>query len=385
MDSRFKIIVSSKNIYKEIELPTDAKEVKLGTGLDCDVRLHKSLFFDQIELVFSKVDSGWSVLCSDNLYLTAGDVRKLITKNLVHGDSLTVKYQSSDNEVFSFEFLIDFDNGKTKYERIIDLSDINSFMIGSANTSNIVIGSSYVNGDEIEITKKSTSLLLRVIHSNYGVYHNGNRIEGQAEIKSGDFFSISDFFFCFKNETLWTEIRPDMSVNSLNYRDMPTPNAYPKFNRNTRLKSIVNEDQIEVLDPPTKPQKPKNNLLTRLLPSMGMLVASGIMAFFGGTMIIFSVVSGVMAIVTSVVTLKEGNKEYKKSLEERIVKYNAYIENKRKEVENCRQIEKVALETTYISQENEKSRFNEFSPMLFDRTPEDEDFLCVNLGDGSVE
>ena len=46
MDSRYKIIVSSKNIYKEIELPVDAKEVKLGTSVDCDVRLHKSLFFE---------------------------------------------------------------------------------------------------------------------------------------------------------------------------------------------------------------------------------------------------------------------------------------------------------------------------------------------------
>ena len=48
MVSRYKIIISQKNLYREIELPTDAKEVKLGTGVDCDVRLHKSMFFDQI-------------------------------------------------------------------------------------------------------------------------------------------------------------------------------------------------------------------------------------------------------------------------------------------------------------------------------------------------
>lgn len=139
-------------------------------------------------------------------------------------------------------------------------------------------------------------MLLSVKHSNYGVYHNGNRIEKQAEIKSGDFFSISDFFFYFKNEALWTEIRADMGVNFLNYKDMPTPNAYPMFSRNTRIKTVVNDEKIEILDPPAKPQKPKNNILMKLLPSFGMLVAAGVMAFFGGMMIIMSAISGIMSI-----------------------------------------------------------------------------------------
>lgn len=385
MDSRYKIIVSSKNIYREIELPTDAKEIKLGTGIDCDVRLHKSLFFDQIELVFSKGDSGWTVMCSDNLYLTVGDVRKLLTKSLVHGDLLTVKYQNSDNEVFSFEFLIDFDNGKTKYERIIDLTGISVFTIGSANTSNIVIGSSYVDGEAIEITKKNTSLLLRVKHSNYGVYHNGNRIEGQAEIKSGDFFSISDFFFYFKNEILWTEIRTDMSVNSISYRDTPAPNAYPMFSRNTRIKTVVNDEKIEILDPPAKPQKPKNNIFMKLLPSFGMLIAAGVMAFFGGMMIIMSAISGIMSIFTAIMSIRESNKDYKESSAERIEKYNAYVSKKRAEVQAYRNQEHNELDELYIPQEVEKSRFASFSSDLFDRSPEDEDFLCVRLGSGDVE
>ncbi len=385
MDSRYKIIVSSNNIYKEIELSSDAKEIKLGTSMDCDVRLRKSLFFDQIELIFSKLDSGWSVLCSDNLYLTVGDVRKLMTKNLVHGDSLTVKYQNSDNEVFSFDFLIDFDNGQTKYERIIDLTGISSFTIGSAKTSNIEISSAYVNGDDIEIARIDTSLLLRIRHSNYGVYHNGNKIEGQIEIKSGDFFSISDYFFYFKNEFLWTEIRDDMSVNSLNYKDMPTPHAYPMFSRNTRIKTVVNDEKIEILDPPAKPQKPKNNIFMRLLPSFGMLIAAGVMAFFGGMMIIMSAISGIMSIFTAIMSIRESNKDYKESSAERIEKYNAYVSKKRAEIQAYRAQEHEELDELYIPQDVERSRLAAFSPDLFDRSPEDEDFLCVRLGSGDVE
>ena len=151
------------------------------------------------------------------------------------------------------------------------------------------------------------------------------------------------------------------------------------------MKTVVCKDDIEILDPPAAPQKPKNNLLTRLLPSMGMLIAAGVMAFFGGAMIIMSVISAGMAIFTSVLTLKQGNKEYKQSCEERIQKYNAYIFNKRKEIETCRADEKAVLDSLYISQDEEIRRFEVFSPSLFDRTPEDKDFLSVKLGEGAVE
>ena len=104
--SRYKVTLTSNTIYKEIELASDMQQVKVGTGVDCDVRLRKELFFGQIELVFAKNGDSWAVSCSDNMYLTVGDIRKLMTKKLVHGDVLEIKYQESDNLVFTLEFLI---------------------------------------------------------------------------------------------------------------------------------------------------------------------------------------------------------------------------------------------------------------------------------------
>ena len=108
MESRYKIILSNSNLYKEIEFSPDMQQARVGTGVECDFRLHKSLFFGQIELFFSKNKDGWSINCSDNLYITVGDVRKLATKQLVHGDILEVHYQESDNVVLTLEFLFDF-------------------------------------------------------------------------------------------------------------------------------------------------------------------------------------------------------------------------------------------------------------------------------------
>ncbi len=384
MDNRYKVILSNKNIYKEIELAPDAERVKMGTGIDCDIRLRKDLFFEQVELLFTKSEGEWSVRCSDNVYLTLGDVRKLMTRKLTHGDRLEVKYQESDNLVFAFNFLIDFDDGKTRYERSVDVSGVDTISIGGEASSTITLGSSFVRDDHIVLSKRGTDFSVCVKRTTYGVYINGKKAGTEAVLHDGDFLFVSDYFFYYKENKIWTQIRSDMKINGLHYMDCPVKNQYPKFNRNTRVKPVVCDEKIEVLDPPAKPQKPKNNLFVRLMPSMGMLVAAGVMAYFGGMMIIMSAISCTMAILTTIVSIREGKKDYKVGLKERIEKYTAYVTKKRAEIQQCREQEQAELEELFVSQTVEKQRFDAFSPDLFDRIPADEDYLCVRLGSGDV-
>ncbi len=384
MGDRYKIILSNnKNLYKEIELAPDVLQVKVGTGLDCDVRLYKEMFFGQIELLFVKNKSKWMVQCSDNLYFAVGDVRKLMTKNLVHGDILEVKYQDTDTIAFSFDFLIDFDNGKN-YDRIIDVAGKNTVSMGFDETNDIIVKSPYVQNDAIMLERKDDGFVLRIKQTSYGVYVNGKKAKDGDGIKNMDFLSMSDYFFYYKESKLWTEIRSDMRIKGLGYEDKPTPNSYPKFRRSTRIRTVINDEKIEILDPPANPQKPKNNIFIRLLPSLGMLVAAGVMAYFGGMMIVMSAVSGVMAIFTTVMSIREGNKDYKVSTAERIEKYNTYIEKKKQEIQQFRNQEHDELEEIFVSQDVERQYFKTFSPKLFERTPEDEDYLCVRLGSGDV-
>ena len=50
MENRYKIILSGNQIYKEAELPADMERVKVGTGIDCPVRLRRDLFFESIQI-----------------------------------------------------------------------------------------------------------------------------------------------------------------------------------------------------------------------------------------------------------------------------------------------------------------------------------------------
>lgn len=381
MNSRFKIILSNNNLYKEIELSPDMQMAKVGTSVECDFRLHKNLFFGQIELVFSRNKDGWSVVCSDNLYITVGDVRKLATKQLLHGDILEVRYQDSDNTVLNLEFLLDFDNGKRKYERVIDVSGCGGFSIGTAPNCNIAVKSSFVKNDYIELTKQNDGFAVKVQNTTYGMYHNGQKTGNTVKIANGDFFSLSDYFFYYKNGQLWTEIRPDIVITGLNFVDRPVVNNYPRFNRNARIKSVIENGKIEILDPPPPLEKPKGSIISSLLPSLIMVVAGLAMSMLSP----FMLISSGIGVVTGIIGLVQGNKDFKKNSAERIAKYNTYVENKKREIEQSRNEECRTLEEIYISPEVEQHNFTTFSPNLFDRDKKDDDFLCVRLGTGYVE
>ena len=379
--NRYKVTLSSNTVYKEIELASDMQQLKVGTGVDCDIRLRKELFFGQIELVFAKNGNDWAVSCSDNMYLTVGDIRKLMTKKLVHGDVLEIKYQESDNLVFTMEFLIDFDDGKKKYERAIDVSGVNSLTIGTAQNCNIAISGQYVKNDMLVLNRKADGFVVNIQNTTYGVYINGKKAKSGDVIKNSDFFSVSDCFFYYKSDVIRTEIRDDMRINSLTYQDNPANPVYPMFKRNTRVKVALNDEKIEILDPPAKPQKPKNNVISRLLPSIVMVVAGIAMSFVSP----FMLISSGLGVVTAIIGLIQGNQDFKKDAAARIEKYNNYIANKRRDIEAYRTEEQKTLEEIYIPQQVEQTRFDSFSSDLFDRTKDDVDFLCVRLGSGDVE
>lgn len=382
--NKYKVVLSNNSIYKEIGLNSDKQRVNVGTGIDCDIRLHKEFFFDSIEIVFTINLSEWSVYCSDNLYLSVGDVRKLMTKKLTHGDILEVYYRGADTLAFKIEFMIDFEDERKKYDRAIELSSATKITMGANPSFDICLSSEFVKLDDIELCKQNDVWVLTINQTTYGIYHNGKKAQAGERFAEGDFLSISDYSFYFKEDKLWTQKRQDLMIKGLRYNDKKVSDGYPKFNRSTRIRTVVNNEKIEILDPPSRPQKPKNDIFMRLLPSIGMILTAGIMAFLGGMMIAMSIISGIMAIITTIMAIREGNKDYKKALVEREKKYKIYIENKKKEIENARNQERIDLEEIYVSHQVEIERLNLFSSELFDRTRSDTDFLCVQLGTGDV-
>ena len=386
MEKRYRIIISGKQLYKEIEISPEHKSLRFGTGLNCDVRVRRGLFFEPVELLFARDEKGeWSVLCSDNLYIYVDEVRKLMSIPIHHGMEVEFRYQKTEGTVLNIQFVMDFDYEQKEYNRRYDIASLPTISIGTNSSNQLVLSGPYMNNDNIVLHKKNNEYELKIISTKYGVSHNGNLVADQALIRNGDFFAVANYGFFYKNGCLYTQQNLPIGENGLTHTDSTRRGNYPKFNRNTRVLTKINVEKIEILDPPPIPKKPKNDLIGRLLPSLSMVLISVVMASGGREYILFSLVSSVVGIVTGIRGVRNAKKDYKKEKKDRVKKYTKYIDRKKNEIDQARQEEKDILCDKYISERQEIGRLKNFSHDLFDRCREDEDFLEVRLGIGKRE
>lgn len=391
MNGRYKIIISSKNLYKEIELSPTNSEVKVGTSPECTVRLRRELFFSPIELTLQRSGDEWNIICSDNIYFTIGDVRKFFTKQLMHGDELLVKYQDSGNDIFVLSFMIDFDYAKKDYDIEIDIFGKNQIKIGGTQDSNIQFTDTYIGKDSLILECTDGKYTIYDNNSKYGVLVNGVKISKSAQLYDYDFFSIVGFSFYYRAGKLFTSSASEIKINGLISRPVEihsTHFKYPKFNRNSRVQYVIPEDNLEIQQAVQKPSKPKKNIVMSLIPLIVMLamtiVLRGIIGG-GGSFIIYSAVSMGLGVIMSIVSFIKENKDYKKEIQERIKNYNKYIDGKKETIEAARANELRIRNLIYESLENSIKEVDSFGRRLFEKTQEDKDFLQVYLGRGRVE
>lgn len=124
------------------------------------------------------------------------------------------------------------------------------------------------------------------------------------------------------------------------------------------------------------------------MPSLLMfglvVVMRGIMSESQGSFVIFSICSMGLGVVTSILNIIQSQRKYRRSLEDRKIVYNAYIADKRIEIEKARDIERQCLQEKYYSIEQDIKHLCNFDSRLFDRIQSDEDYLDVYLGRGEV-
>ncbi len=394
MKNRYKIIISNKKIYKEVEVPADVQKMTIGTGINCDVRLYKELFFEQFELTMRLIEGEWQLFCSDNVYISTGDVLKNAMKKLVHGDEFYIKYHDSEGDILKMSFTIDFGFEKNDYERAIDISSAGEVHIGGNEKCQIRLNSPYIGKDYFTISKKGNGYVLREHNTKYGVYVNGMKKTGDVAIHNTDFVAMAEFSFYIKGRFLYTSKNPNIAVNGLKMYDVSNSKSkhqYPHFNRTTRLRTVIPDEKVTVLDPNQAPAKPTGNIVMQLLPALIMLVVTILFrvvlsdTMSGGSFIWISLISMTLGIVTSTVSIIDSRKKYKKDVAERETTYRNYIDKKRAEIEEYRQKEKEILDNTYYSIDEEIQIVNDFTSELFEREVDDKDFLEVRLGTGLRE
>lgn len=395
MLNRYKLIITNKSLYEEIEINPENEAMTIGTGIDCDVRLRRESFFGQIELTLRNNGGKWQLYCSENLYLTIGDVRKLLTKELDHGEELAVRYRDSDAEAMRIYFTLDFEYERKDYSKVIDIFGCNKVTIGGNTKCDIKLYDQKIGGDYLILERKGGKLYVRDCNTQYGVFVNGIRIKDHKEIKDCDFISIVGFSFYYKEGELYTANQPEISADSLRCRiiaEQTSHFTYPDFNRNTRIQYVIPEEEIEIKQPLPKPQKNKKSLLITILPSLAMLVLLIVVRGFmssggmsGASFILYSAGSMSIGIIASIITYRQDIKEIKKESKEREESYMNYIAEKEELIRESRANELRIRENIYSSLSESISEAQNFEKRLFEKSSNDKDFLDVYLGRGRVE
>lgn len=392
-NNKYKLVIYGKNVYREYILDEKEMEfVKIGTSKNCNVRFNKDIFFEEFELDLAFMSNTWQISSCDNIYFATDGIMKSSSKDLEHGDVLIAKYRSSNSEVFKINFFIDFDSVERNYVRVIDISNALTIKIGGEEDSDIFIVDELLNKDTVTLTKRNNELFLQDNNTKYGIYINGEKIGKQKEaiIRNYDFFMIVGYSFYLKEGKLFTDTNDAVRIRNLKYRDVEEQKSalkYPKFNRSTRKKFVLPQNEIEVLSPKTMPSRQKTNIIILLAPPLAMLtltiVLRGIIGG-GGAFVIYSAASMGITMIASIASYILKAKEYKKDMKKRKADYTEYIQDKEVEITGLRKEELKTLQLIYKSiDENIETAFS-FDNNLFERDVKDDDFLSIRIGTGSI-
>lgn len=281
--SDYKAIFSNESFYEEVYFGDSYsnKRIRVGTGLGCTIRLHKEWFSEQYWIDIIENNGKWSIRCSDNLYFFTGDVRKL-TRVVIEGtEKINVRYAISNFDAFAIELTFDYRIAAKDLRRAIDIRNVDRVTFGTQSEKDIVLYSDYLNNESVVLRKISGTYVFRFYGSKWLFSINGNRASNGDEIRDHYFFSIADILFYYSDGILWAETGKKAVPQRLNFMDYSLPSTYPRFSRSTRERLVLCTKEIEILDPPEKPQEPRNNILMSLLPSLGMIATSAVMATMG--------------------------------------------------------------------------------------------------------
>lgn len=394
---KYRLTIQNKNIFKEVHVSADALCLKIGTVPDSDIRLKKENFSVPIELSLQLIGNQWHIQCIESLYISSlGKEEVKQDVPIQHGAFLKIFDTKSNDYILSISFLYDFDLSNFVFDTIVDIRSLNKLIIGNEKGAQIFLSSKYIESEFIALThNKNGGFQLDPMNAPKSATLNGSRIFDATVVTEYDFIGIADYVFYLKNGVFYTALRNDIAFNGVSaqpLRDETPAFEYPKLNRSPRMLYAFDKTAIEILNPPKKPEKPRDNLILQLSPALLMIAVtvvtrSGIIQGLGSgnpSFLIFSLATMAVGIFTSIISFVNNRKGYKKSIEEWEQDYRAYIENKRNEIEIERQEEQLALIDVYPSSEAMRELVKTFSGRIFERSLNDDDFLYVRAGMGAI-
>lgn len=264
-----------------------------------------------------------------------------------------------------------------------------SVLIGKGNTD-ISIG----KNAWIKIEKENESYKVIGYSEKEDLFWNDQRIAKiEKHFRAGDRFVIKD--------EVIIELRPkQLKITPLNKnlkinidKLLPTkliteyPEEYPDFRRSPRLYLKEPKAKIQLDTRESLEKEQKGAVMGMLLPPLGMLGVSGLLALFTGGNPLMILGMGSMSLFTasySVSSYFTNRKELRRKNKKITDTYDSYLIDKAKLLEENALKQKQVRNYNYPDSDNIVEMINRYDARLYEKLPKNDDFLSVSLGKGIV-
>ncbi|MCI8937117.1 MAG: type VII secretion protein EssC [Lachnospiraceae bacterium] len=386
-----KIIIYRKGLYKEVPLlGAFASDFHMGTDAHAQLRFVQEKFEVDFSIRLSVEEAAWKIACSEKICFQDGTGRTFAADTIRPGDDLKVINARSGQELFSLYFGFYFEETASDYNKRIDCRQINTFRIGGCATSTIRILDPAVKDTEVILSQSGEGYEAELKGSFLGVSLNGCQVrQEKIQIHNHDFCSVNghSFYFCDG----WLYFSEQMPVSTGLFAEVvhtaKNHMTYPVFIRSVRQMYEMPSEKIEVLPPKEFTGNPGKNLVMTIMPVMVSMMFMMVMRLFMGRSAIYAVYSAGMMLVSGVMAVwnyKHQGKEYLLRMKNRVEKYNQYIAGSEEKIIRLREKEQRIARQKCPSLAEQLSFVSDFDARLFERRPEDGDFLSCYMGTGKV-
>lgn len=263
-------------------------------------------------------------------------------------------------------------------------------IISSNHGSSIVLKDDLYRNEVIHIRRYETQWCLAVLETFLGVTLNGCDTVKDVKYPLDDmsYICIGSVMLYYYDSALYISEQENFSINGLpseTVTDRTSSLEYPEFIRSTRLKHLLEPYKIDVLPPKGRKNDRQDSMLTQLVPSFASLMLVVVFRGFlgsGSTMVYYSVGTISVGIIMSVVNTRRAKQKRETDEENRRTRYlEQYIKPKLDEIHEARKKEYVMRHQMHRPYRDNLDIVRHFSKGLFDRAPDDADFLDICIGE----
>ncbi|MEG0345818.1 MAG: type VII secretion protein EssC [Erysipelotrichaceae bacterium] len=240
-----------------------------------------------------------------------------------------------------------------------------------------------IKGIKNRIVIENNILTLEKISDN--VYYNNKKTAvKQIKLHENDELLINEIKIRYTKEYLYINGKKnnyETKLFEVNNKDNKFE-GYPTYKRSPRLIKRLVEDNVEIINPPTKKPMKKSSLVQMIVPPIVMISITLLISIISprGIYILMSLAGTSMSLIFSITKFYSEKKDIKESNKIRLEVYGKYLLKVRNKLKKMKENEIETLEYNYPTSKQIVKMIEESSSRLYDRTYIDEDFMCIMIG-----